>query len=270
MKKNGITSKTLRYLAALILITVVLQPIYPVLAISKSDSTKPIPVLMYHHLSDNVPAHLAKTIVTPREFEQQISYLKKAGYEAISMSQLQGYKNGELSLPAKPFLITFDDALESNYVHAFPILKKYNMKASFFVPTSYIGSNRGTENSKFTWEEARTMEKTGLIEIYNHGHDHVNHTKLSNKQIINNVLTAEKLLAKELGPKKTKAFAYPFGLANERTQNLLAKLGFNNQFLTDKGTALSLAIKTPAIKRITVFHGMSRKKLEASMKSYAR
>jgi peptidoglycan/xylan/chitin deacetylase (PgdA/CDA1 family) len=38
------------------------------------------------------------------------------------------------------FLITFDDSYKDNYDIAFPVLKKYNAKAAFFVVTGLIGT----------------------------------------------------------------------------------------------------------------------------------
>jgi len=46
----------------------------------------------------------------------------------------------------KPFnkdvVITFDDAYADNYEYAFPILKKYNLPATIFVPTAFIEATR--------------------------------------------------------------------------------------------------------------------------------
>lgn len=55
------------------------------------------------------------------------------------MSELNKANNGEIELPSKPILITFDDGYYSNYEYIYPILKKYNAKASIFVVTDRIG-----------------------------------------------------------------------------------------------------------------------------------
>ena len=39
----------------------------------------------------------------------------------------------------KPILITLDDGYYSNYKYVFPILKKYQVKASIFIVTDNIG-----------------------------------------------------------------------------------------------------------------------------------
>jgi peptidoglycan/xylan/chitin deacetylase (PgdA/CDA1 family) len=42
---------------------------------------------------------------------------------------------GEIQLPDKTVCITFDDGHKSNYQYVFPILKKYNLKATIFLIT---------------------------------------------------------------------------------------------------------------------------------------
>ena len=61
--------------------------------------------------------------------EQDFQYLKEQGYTAVLPDDLIAYANGEGQLPPKPILITFDDGYYNNYSYAFPLLKKYDMKA---------------------------------------------------------------------------------------------------------------------------------------------
>jgi len=46
-------------------------------------------------------------------------------------------QNGEI--PPKVACITFDDGYKDNYVFAFPILKKYDIPATIFLTTGYVG-----------------------------------------------------------------------------------------------------------------------------------
>src|SRR5437867_12744919 len=66
-------------------------------------------------------------------FDEQMNYLHQERYTTISLDDFLAFQEGRKSLPAKPIILTFDDGFMSNYLYAFPILKKYGMKATIFV-----------------------------------------------------------------------------------------------------------------------------------------
>src|SRR4051812_8188244 len=97
-------------------------------------------------------------------------------------------------LPRKSVLITFDDGYYDNYLHVFPLLKRYRIKASFFLNTLFIKekSDRSATQimssedvnreavEKFyqtgdagtdqymSWEEIREMQASGLCDFQAH------------------------------------------------------------------------------------------------------
>ncbi len=149
---------------------------------------KSVPVLQYHHINWNKGD---VNTLTPREFEREIRYLSKRNYSSIFLNDLVNYleKNGDL--PSKPVAITFDDGFKDNFIYAYPVLKKYKMKATIFVITSALkektdssalGSHfeslegtvfpsRATEDF-LSWEQMREMEGGGLVDIQSHTHSH--------------------------------------------------------------------------------------------------
>ncbi|MBR2038566.1 MAG: polysaccharide deacetylase family protein, partial [Lachnospiraceae bacterium] len=75
---------------------------------------------------------------------------------------LADYVENGTMLPEKPVLLTLDDGYENNYTNAFPLLKKYNMKAVI----SLIGKDmRLNEN------QLKEKHDSGLVEIGNHTYD---------------------------------------------------------------------------------------------------
>ena len=77
---------------------------------------------------------------TVDEFETQISFIRKY-YNPISETQLINHIYHNEPLPPKPVMVTFDDGFDDNYLNAYPILKRYNVPATMFVSTAYIGGN---------------------------------------------------------------------------------------------------------------------------------
>lgn len=101
-----------------------------------------IPILLYHDFTTVVPENDSENfnyINTPQSFEENIKVLVENGYTFISMEELNEAYNGKIELPNKPILINMDDGYYSNYEYIYPILNKYNIKASIFIVTDKIG-----------------------------------------------------------------------------------------------------------------------------------
>ena len=141
--------------------------------LSPDEISTQVPILMYHHLSEDVTN---SEMVSPEQFEAQIRALSEAGYTGVSFDELQAYVLRGEPLPEKPVVITFDDGYESNYTLAYPILQKYNMKATIFA----IGVSFGKDHYKdtdhaitphFGAAEAAEMAASGLVSIQSHTYD---------------------------------------------------------------------------------------------------
>lgn len=94
------------------------------------EETK-IPVLLYHDVSEKIPAedpYNFEYITTAESFEENIQKLLQKGYSIITINELYNLDKENKEIPKKPIIINFDDGLISNYELVFPILKKYNVK----------------------------------------------------------------------------------------------------------------------------------------------
>lgn len=98
-------------------------------------------VLTYHRIDE--PARrpwLDPGLIsaTPQDFEEQMAYLSRH-YEVISVRDAmtaiksQNYKY----MPSRAVLVTFDDGYDDFEEHAWPILKRYKVPTTLFVPTAY-------------------------------------------------------------------------------------------------------------------------------------
>jgi len=152
------------------------EPVYPVETIypSAEDYSVSVPILMYHHMAETGSEGM---FVSPERFEEQIQALAQNGYHAVTMADLIGYVYRGESLPENPVCITMDDGYLSNYVHAWPILEKYDMRGTIFVIGSSVGHKEWYKDTNypitphFGWEEAAEMVASGVIEIQSHSYD---------------------------------------------------------------------------------------------------
>ena len=115
--------------------------------------------LMYH----GIDCEKGKGGIFADEFEEHIKWIKDK--KTFKMEEL---KNLNYTLPQNSILITFDDGYKNNYTLAFPILKKYNMKATIFLNTKFIGEDEAYLN----WDEIKEMYQSGLIDFQLHTHSH--------------------------------------------------------------------------------------------------
>ncbi len=87
-----------------------------------------LPILMYHGITEDT-AKVNEYTILASTLESDLAWLKDNGYTSISSAQLIDYVEKGNTLPSKPVMITFDDGYENNFTLAYPLLKKYNMKA---------------------------------------------------------------------------------------------------------------------------------------------
>ena len=92
------------------------------------------------------------------------------------MKEVIDYVNGTGFLPKKPIVLSFDDGYYNNYYYAFPLLKKYNMKAviSIVGKLSDDFSQTPDENPSYahlTWDDILEMHLSGCWEIQNHSYN---------------------------------------------------------------------------------------------------
>ena len=122
-----------------------------------------VPVLMYHAVGDEIWGY-SDLFVSEAGMEEQLQYLQENGYEPIWFSDLAHIEDYE-----KPVILTFDDGYDDNYTVLYPLLEKYQTKATIFV----IGNAMGSQH-KMTQEQVYELAASGLVSIQSHTYTHGN------------------------------------------------------------------------------------------------
>ncbi|MGB4132477.1 MAG: polysaccharide deacetylase family protein, partial [Tepidanaerobacteraceae bacterium] len=141
-------------LSKLLLLTLILSAVTLALPLSmfaseiiNDDKQPKIKVLCYHHIIPETLSKRIDTVVSVSEFEEQMKYLYQHGYYTASVKDIQEFLYSKKKLPENTLLITFDDGYESNYIYAYPILKKYGFRAVIFPIGSGITESEQPEHT---------------------------------------------------------------------------------------------------------------------------
>jgi peptidoglycan/xylan/chitin deacetylase (PgdA/CDA1 family) len=195
--------------------------------LSRVQEAQAVPILYYHSVMQENGNELR---MPPEQFEAQMAYLQDKGYQSVSLEQLYqaSYKGG--TLPAKPFVITFDDGYVDNYTTAFPILTKHGFTATIFMVTSYINGE-----GFMSWHQLKELVANGW-EIEGHTTNHPYLTKMDPSTVISELNPSKELLEKELG-QTVNFFAYPYGDLNANVVQALKDTGYLMAVTTERGWA---------------------------------
>ncbi len=195
-----------------------------IVSCSAFAEAKNVPILLYHNIAYTFPAQSNLLHITPGDFRAHMQALNNSGYVAISYKQYIDYVNGVADIPEKSIIIAFDDGYISNYEYGYPILKEFGMKAVIFIMTGSVGKQNG-DYPHFTWEQAKEMLDSGLIEIGSHTVTHRSFKTLTHDETVYEIRRSKYDIEKNLGI-KCDLFAYPYGFDNEYSLNELKKCGF--------------------------------------------
>ncbi|WP_432662837.1 polysaccharide deacetylase family protein [Wukongibacter baidiensis] len=219
----------------LLAVTIIYIGIYVIQEKSK------IPILLYHHIlkdEENINFRGNGAVISLEQFEEQMKFLYNNGYQSINLNELYDYIYLKKELPDKSFMITFDDGYLSNYVYAYPILKKYGFNATIFLITSNVPENEGVFNPNalniLDWQTINEMKD--VFEFCSHTHDM--HKKVENTP----VLLSEKRdsILKDLKvsleyPVENIGFSYPFGAHDEKVMDTFKELDVKLAFTIEEG-----------------------------------
>lgn len=103
-------------------------------------------ILSYHRVGIETQLPTDVPLTTPADFEKQVIYLLRR-YQLMSLAGVGNALHRGTSIPPNAAVITFDDGYRDNYLHAYPILKKYGVPATIFLATAHID-----DGNPFWWD----------------------------------------------------------------------------------------------------------------------
>jgi len=191
--------------------------------------TDGIPVLMYHwvYTETDQPGEINGNWILNTDLEEHLKWLKEHDYYHPSFSELRAYADGQISLPAKSVILTFDDGVWAFFNYGLPLLEQYETPGVAFV----IGVNDGLESIK--------KYASPYLEIESHSYDmhhaggYIGHggviSAMTREEIEADLRNAIELCG------SSDAFAYPYGDVTEDALEAVANVGIKCAFTTEYG-----------------------------------
>jgi len=185
------------------------------------------------------------------DFEKLIVKLKELG-QFISTDDCIEMLNGKKNIDKRYFHLSFDDGFRNNYTNAFPILKKYDIPAIFYVPSSLIEADwNSAENyclkttgyrsviEMMRWKDLKELLLNGY-DIGSHTKTHARFTEISSSQewMEDEILGSKKELETKLNY-ECKYISWPFGRltdADNKSLNMVKDAGYVACFGAYRGT----------------------------------
>ena len=187
-------------------------------------------VFIYHRFGDD---RYPSTDTRTEQFRAQLEWLDANHYQVWPLPKIVDYLQDGKDIPDHVVAITVDDAFQSFYDHAYPLLKARGWPFTLFVSTDGVDSR---QPDFVTWDELREMAANGAT-LANHSADH-GHLPFRLKgetdlawadRVRADIEKSQGRLEAEIGKdvnRSPRLFAYPYGEYNEELVKLVNGLGY--------------------------------------------
>lgn len=192
-----------------------------------------VPILTYH----NIGYGRGGFFVTPENFIKQMEYIKKNGYQVITLDELVRSIKDKKSLKRNKVVITLDDGYKDNFEYAYPVLKRFGFPATIFIITDLIGKGSMWKGKEFlNWDEVIAMSKDKIsFGGHTKTHFYLGFIK-DEKAAFEEVAGSKKAIEQKIGM-PADYFCYPGGGFNEKAKALVAQAGYKGACTTNRGFA---------------------------------
>jgi len=174
---------------------------------------------MYHRFDEN---KYPSTNIRNEIFIEHLKEINNLGIEFITFKKFEEII--KTNIDKNYLLLTIDDAFESFYLNAWPILKSKKIPFIIFVSTREIG-----KYGYMTWKQIKEVAVSDLVTIGNHSHSHDYLIDWNDDSIKSDLETSIKIFKNKLGY-SPKIFAYPFGEYSSNLKKIVSDLNFEFAF----------------------------------------
>lgn len=219
-----------------------------------------ISIFMYHQVGDfpDIRTHRASYCDVKR-FRGQMRALKRLGVTVMSMSDAARALKGEIAMPRRAAVLTFDDGARNFRENALPILEEYGFPAIVYAIAGMVGgtadwlSEAGHAAAPLMdWQELRDIRARG-IEIGSHSLHHIRLGEQDTATQIREIGESRTILEQGLGA-EVAHMCYPYGSHGLETVEATAAAGYRTGVTCQRGAATA-AFDPLALPRKAISYG---------------
>jgi peptidoglycan/xylan/chitin deacetylase (PgdA/CDA1 family) len=216
---------------------------------------------MYHALTPARTKGFTRWTLAPALFEEHLAYLSAAGYQTVTAAGLARLlQAGPSARPGRYIALTFDDGYADFGDVALPLLAKYGMTGTLFVPTGHVGGRSAWMDCEgegarplLSWAALAEVAACG-VEVGAHSHTHPALDRVTAGALRDEARAPRGLLEDRLGA-PVESFAYPFGRYNRRVRDAVAGAGYRVA-VTMNSWAATPASHPLEVPRLAVLAGL--------------
>ena len=196
-----------------------------------------VPILTYHKIGSPRWRSRCRSICMPEKLlDRQMRELATAGYRTslLSIDRWAG------SNSARQVALTFDDAYESVFNKALPLLNELGFRATIFVVSGLIGGRNEWDVNEGEFPE-KLMDEAQLREWLKEGHAigshtvrHPNLTRVPGAEAKEEIAASKKQLEDRFGV-EVSDFCYPFGDWDRQVLEWVREAGYLTACTTEHG-----------------------------------
>ena len=123
-----------------------------------------IPILLYQNIG-NYPEDMMEDGILPETFRRQMTFFSENGCNIVTLSQALDHMNQHIKLPPQSLAITVDGGYQDAFTNVLPVLKEFQIQATFFIPPEYIGNERAIKGEPIkclSWNDVRHIIGNGI------------------------------------------------------------------------------------------------------------
>jgi peptidoglycan/xylan/chitin deacetylase (PgdA/CDA1 family) len=254
-------------------------------------------ILMYHSVATDDAARFIEPSnrISPAAFERQMAFLH-ARRRVVALSELvDDIARGRTS-PAGTVCITFDDGYRDNLTIAAPILDKYRLPATLYLPTGLVerGENQWSDTLRLhphlieatheqrmaalarfkcrepaprltmNWDEVRELvRRYPLFQIGGHTRDHIDLRRHRGEAARAEIAGCAEDIRRELGV-RPQHFSFPYARGCADTRDMVIAAGWRSAVGMGEGRRIGAASDRYAMPRLQAPRGMLRLRFQLS------